>query len=384
VKGCRYISVWKNAGLIAWLVCLVQLSSTAQCTSGSLSSITYDTVVVGSGNNDYAFSLSKFDPAIGTLVSVSVNSVVSVNYGFTLKNTNTTPITFSISVGRNDDIQSPALQSPYSNSMQADVGTFVLAPNQTIIQPSTTVINRYDNTVGVSDVANFIGSGNVDFSYSPQTYTNHSGSTTYQYSASANDTVHFLVTYNYCSNVVLSPDITSFDASRENQELIQLLWTTVNEQQGRIYEIEKSSDGIHFKSAGNSPDVDANSSGNYSYHYPIAVADGVKIWFRLKITDLSGNIKYSNVKWIDLSDPSRGIYLYPNPSDQFINIVFNSIKDCDVEIISASGAIVQHNQFTSVNSARIAFVRTLPGGVYFARIFEPGTGNSRVLSFVVK
>jgi hypothetical protein len=343
--------------------------------------------MIGSGNTSHSLSLSQFDPTIGTLESVNINSVVSVNYGFSLTNTNTSPINFSISVGRNDNFQSPVLSSPYSSSITADVGTFFLNPNQTITEAPATVINRYDNAISISsNVADFIGNGTIGFSYSPHTYTNHSGSSSYQYSATANDTIHFSITYSYCNPIVLLPDLINFSAVKENTTSIKLLWTTINEQPERMYEIQKSTDDIHFSATGTiSSKIDPDNSGNYLYHYDANQTEKTKLWFRLKITDASGNVKYSTVKMVDMrDDSSAGIYLYPNPSSQFVNIVFNEFKDWEIEILSSNGALIQKNNSANSIRTRINFSKPLAAGVYFVRAVERQTLKSYIIPLMIQ
>lgn len=364
---------------------MISFFSHSQC-ANTLQSITYDTVVIGSGNDNRSFSFSKFDPSIGTLAEVNVSSVVSVNYGFTLKNTNTSAVNFSIAVGRNDNFQSSSLPVPYANSMSADVGTFFLNPNQTITQALTPVISRYDNSVSITtNVVDFVGTGNIDFTYTPHTYTDHSGSPSYQYSASANDTVHFSVTYLYCSSIILADDITNFSAAKETNETVKLIWSTTNDHVGRTYEIEKSTDGKNFYKVGSVDASDAN--GNYDYHYQILSTEKTNLWFRLKITDPSGSVKYSAVRMVDMSNTTSGnIYLYPNPSDQFVNLVFNQpeTKNWSVSIFAANGALIQTNIFTNAMSAHINFNRRLTPGAYFIRAMEHHTMKNYTLSFVVR
>jgi hypothetical protein len=385
VRADRMISLWKTACLSGYLL-IISFSLSAQCTS-AIQNITYDTLVVGSGNDNRAFTFSKFDPSIGTLVEVNISSVVSVNYGFTLKNTNSSPINFSISVGRNDDFQSAVLASPYTNAMLADVGTFVVNPNQTIAQALSPVINRYDNTINInSNVVDFIGSGTIGFTYSPHTYTNHSVSPSYQYSASANDTIHFSLTYFYCTGIILSDDITKFSATKENNDAVKLIWSTVNEHQGRTYEIEKSIDGKNFSSTDSVSSSSENSS-DYTYHYRTLPTEKINLWFRLKINDFSGTIKYSAIRMVDMKNTYSGnISLYPNPSDQFINIIFNQpeTKNWMVDIFAANGALIQKNVFMNAATAHIDFKNKLSPGAYFMRATDQKTSKNYVLSFIVR
>ncbi len=384
MKATRTISLWKCIGLSAFLLAIFPISSNAQCV-GSLQTLSYDTLVHGTGNDPHTFTLSKFDPAIGTLSEVKISSVVSVNYGFSLTNTDNSAVSFSVGVGRKDNVQSTVLSSPYNNTIIANIGTFLLQPNETISEAPTTVINRYDNDLSASsDIINFVGNDGIDFNYAPRTYASHSGTSGYIYSGTADDTIHFSVTYVFCNGIILAQDLTNFSALKQNDETVRLDWSSSLEQQGRTYEIQKSADAIHFSPVG-SVASNLNQAGGYLFDYATAGNEKIKLWFRLKINDASGVTKYSTVKMVDMTTKSRsGIFLYPNPSDQFVNIVFNQPKNYQVDIYASNGVLLQRENYNNVNTAHVNFNHPLPAGTYFARITEQQTLKNNTLAFVVK
>ena len=79
-------------------------------------------------------------------------------------------------------------------------------------------------------------------------------------------------------------------------------------------------------------------------------------------------------------------YLYPNPSDQFINIAFNqaATRDWQVDLLAANGSLLQRKSFINVSSAHINFQQLLANGVYFARATDLQTRKNHVLSFLVR
>jgi len=116
--------ILKNLYLTTCLVVLFYSSSSGQCSALTLQSLTYDTLIPGTGNTSHTFSFAKFDPALGTLVAAKINSVVSVNYGFTLENVETVPRDFTVTVGRIDNFSSTALATPYNNQINTNLGSF--------------------------------------------------------------------------------------------------------------------------------------------------------------------------------------------------------------------------------------------------------------------
>ncbi len=344
----------------------------------------YDTLITGTGNDTYNFTVPKFNPAMGTLSSIQIRSVVSVNYGFSMTSYETSTVNFSVSIGRKDNISSALISTPYKNQVDADVGTYIVNPNETISEALTTVINRYNNEFSVTgNLNNFVGIDRAGFSYATRTYTEHYGSSHYSYSANANDTVHFMVTYYYYDPLVLATNISSFTASRENDETAKLNWSTSVIHQGLVYEIQKSTNGIDFVTIGK---VDEDNTGNYVFRYAVAGNEKTKLYFRLKLVDANAAATFSETKMVDMSQATAGKswLLYPNPSDKFINIVFDEFKNWQVTIFSANGSLVQQNRFMNSNTAHIDFNLALARGAYFARVVDEQSKTSRIMPFVVR
>lgn len=378
--------LWKILCLSGYFIIVVSSFVMAQC--GTLQSITYDTLATGTGNNSHVFSLSKFDPSVGTLVSARINSVISVNYGFTLKNVDSIQRDFSVDVGRYDNFSSSAMGTPYTNLMNVPLGSFLLNPGDTVSHLPATILSRYVQSDSiVYDMVNFLGNGTVAFNYTPITYTDLTGSNVYYYSATASDTIRFSVTYFYCTEEILSVGLINFFAKKEDPENIQLSWQTLNEITGRNYEIQKSTDGKNFSDLGLiASAVGDNSTGSYLYNYVITPSDNNnnKIYFRIKITDASAKSGYSATREVDLDKIAGDILLYPNPSADFINVVLNNAANWQINIYAVNGILLQNDQFANTNAAHIVFKQKPAAGIYFMRILNQQTQKNFIQSFMVR
>jgi Secretion system C-terminal sorting domain len=383
------MSLWKTKIVFFCAVLLMHTSSRGQCIPGTMHSVTYDSLVPGTGNSTHIFSLPQFDPTLGTLISAKLNSVVSVNYGFTLQNVETIQRNFSVSVGRYDYFSGASMATPYSNLLNIDLGSYLLNPNDMVSKAPYTILYRYVNSDSLtSNMLNYVGNGTVDFSYKPITYTSLTGSNTYYYSATASDTVEFSITYYYCNSITLLSQINDFSAIKQNMETVGISWSTANEQAGRVYSIQKSMDGYDFTDVVSTPStMDSSTGAKYNYDYSIAPGENRVLYFRLKIKGILGEISYSEIKMVDMTSATTGdIYLYPNPSDQFVNIVFNQAipKNWLVEIIAADGKLLQANNYFNATTARVDFNRRLTSGVYFAKVSDRLLQKNYLLKFVVK
>jgi hypothetical protein len=352
-----------------------------------MQTVTYDTLLPGTGNSTHTLSLSQFNPSLGTLVAAKINSVVSVNYGFTLQDVETVQRNFTVSVGRYDNFSSPSIAAPYTNLVTVNLGSFLLNPNQVVSKAPYTILYRYLNTDSVtSNMVDFVGNGNVSFTYKPITYTNLTGSKTYYYSATASDTVLFSITYFYCNNITLAPLLSGFRAERQDMQTVALIWEASAEQPGRTYVIQKSRDGDQFSDVQSIASVPDPAASKYTYTYAIEPDEHRTLYFRLRIMRPNGETSYSDIKSVDMGDgPGSGVYLFPNPSDQFVNIVFNQVPgNWTVQLFSIDGKILQTERFTSVTAAHLDFHHRIASGLYIAKAIQEFTHREFLLKFIVK
>jgi len=218
-----------------------------------------------------------------------------------------------------------------------------------------------------------------------QTYTNLTGSNVYSYGATANDTIHFSITYLFCSNAILANDIISFVAEKQNNGSIQLAWASSNPLSGREYKVEACTDSLHFVDLATvAGQVGQN---NYSYTYEAGRLTGLKIYFRIKSIDPGGHTRYSIIRSVVWGNgPEQIAWLYPNPCDAFININFGmpSPMDWETWIYAADGSLVQRNHMANSIQAHIVFNSKLAAGTYFIRAQNAQSDKRNLLSFIVR
>ena len=91
-----------------------------------------------------------------------------------------------------------------------------------------------------------------------------------------------------------------------------IYWTTLTEINNKGFEIEKSSDGIHFDSIGfNTSKSFAGKGADYSFTDFSPYAG--KNYYRLKQIDFYNNAKYSDVKVIE-TRKTNSFKIFPNPN----------------------------------------------------------------------
>lgn len=145
-----------------------------------------------------------------------------------------------------------------------------------------------------------------------------------------------------------------------------LSWSTAKEDIGDNFTIEKSDDGIHFYSIGK---VAGNGGVNNQYQWKDTTRQHV-IYYRIKITTVSGNSFYSKVIRLTGSrEVNSYIRLKQNPVRQHILLEVASEKpdSINIQLFDLTGHIIlkQSRQVQKgINQLQINISSPLPGGIY--------------------
>ncbi len=372
---------------------ILHFSSFAQC-AGNMATRSYDTVFTGAGYGTYQITVPKWNPDSGTLAAVVIKAVVSVQYGFTLRNADNIPSIYTLWLGREDVISSPSLAGDYDNTKEVKIGIFPLNPGSAVTKPTFTFLSNYVNTDSITGTAPFLGTDSVNLTYSPITYSTirSNNNANYTYSSFSLDTTHFSVTYIYCrgGGIILASNLVRFDATLQDPSTVHLDWSSVNEVDGRQYVIQRSQDGQHFTTIGMLPAAGSDGAGNdgeadYNYYDRLPAGISGNLYYRLQLTDPGSSITYSAIKEVAIGATGPGgLILYPNPAIDFVDLVFDQGSDAGwrVDIFAADGRRVQSGSYTGSNNIHIDFLNRFPAGVYFIQAMEIGGQRSFVKRMV--
>lgn len=114
-----------------------------------------------------------------------------------------------------------------------------------------------------------------------------------------------------------------------NNTYIRIDWTTLQETNSHHFELERSlisSANFQYITTLNTLAPNGNSNSPLAYsHNDQNVQKGVRYYYRVKMVDIDGGYKYSNVVNAKLSDLGTFITgIYPNPTDGKINVNINT------------------------------------------------------------
>ena len=368
----------------------------AQCKDGESSkSISYDTVLSGGGNDAYSFSFPQFDPTLGTLVKVAIESEITVKYNYQLENTDANNILYRVRVNRTDDINCSALIAPLSKTQTKTLNSHFLdrfdgilnfGPDYVSVGP-VYAFNKSQINYNITDqVAGFLGIGMVNFDYASTTDSYPSGSSHYLYSTNATDSISVRLTYYYCAVNFLSSDIRNFSATKQDAGIIQLNWYSPNDATGEKYEIQKSSDGRSFLSV-QTIVSGSNAANRYAASYQLRDDDGMRLFFRIKHYELGGNITYTPVRIVTLSTKQAPVMkVYPTIVTDYVRVYFANMPKDDwrIRIVNLHGILMKQIVLSGANFVGIPVSGSLPAGFYIVQAENKRTHELQVAKINVQ
>jgi hypothetical protein len=153
----------------------------------------------------------------------------------------------------------------------------------------------------------------------------------------------------------------------------KLTWETTSEDQVDRFVIERSEDGRQFNEIG-TVKATGNSSFRIKYDYTDSKPVVKNAWYRLRMIDIDGKYKYSNV--IRLVNEVRSITVLsvtPNPFENALRVQVNSdrVSPAAIRIVDLTGReMYKSNNMLSAgnNNIMVHPSASLASGVYFLQL----------------
>ncbi|HRG35322.1 MAG TPA: T9SS type A sorting domain-containing protein [Chitinophagales bacterium] len=187
---------------------------------------------------------------------------------------------------------------------------------------------------------------------------------------------------------VLPVELSTFTGYNEGTKNV-LNWTTVSEINSLKFEVEKSLDAVNFEYIGERPAAgNSNTPINYSLDdlHPVLGNN----YYRLKMIDQDGQFKYSEIIIIKVhevsSTPDGIVSVYPNPTNDKINIVYQASTDqkLNLNMFNAIGQNMYGENY-SVNAGLSTLtidVQAFAKGMYIIDLKNASSGNRYQSKFV--
>ena len=292
-----------------------------------------------------------------TQVTGVVSGFAALNFGDGLGNSpNVTLITPSDAGGTDDgyvyfSVQNLAGQTnkTYANGFTATLISFLM--------PDTWACTNCLHLV--TDNTNALAAASIDTS--PTLNFSESGVTMNQFVIIQND-------------APLPITLVGFTATKAGAK-INLNWIVSSEINAKSYDVERSGNGSNFIAIGN---IAATNNTKYSFTDSSPLS-GVN-YYRLKMTDIDGKFKYSEVRSV-LFDGNTVLFdVYPNPvitNKLYLQVQqYNYAGKAQAIITDIAGRTIQNSTITLVKGSNQLpiTIKNLKSGTYFVAVYD-ASGN---------
>ena len=157
-----------------------------------------------------------------------------------------------------------------------------------------------------------------------------------------------------------------------------LQWKTESETNSSHFEIERSTDGIHFSSIGNVAAA-GNSHSTKTYQSTDLLLETGLYYYRIKLVNADQSVNYSVIRSVLYQNDQPFISIWPNPFRDQINL--NHLSNAtNLELTDMRGRVVLRKNVNLENSLQLNLAH-LPAGVYLIRI-QKNNGEQEVRKIV--
>ncbi len=169
-------------------------------------------------------------------------------------------------------------------------------------------------------------------------------------------------------SIVLPVQLLEFSAKPEKNRVL-LNWSTSTERNNKVFEIERSLDGISYQKVGSVNGI-GNSNTIQRYHFTDYPGAANQYFYRLKQIDTDGRFKYSPVRKVQYNAVPL-LTILPNPFSNLIEV--NSSQPVKKAVVmDAEGRVLWQSFGLQSGKINIA-TANWPRGAYFISIqYENG------------
>ncbi|HLG40309.1 MAG TPA: T9SS type A sorting domain-containing protein, partial [Chitinophagaceae bacterium] len=242
--------------------------------------------------------------------------------------------------------------------------------NSALVSNGQTITNFNPDLFQVKITPAAIGDSTVTFSYS------------YVDAAVMKDPTP--ATYTLIWLVVLPADGLTALANL-NGNIATVKWSTLSEQNTSHFVVERSLDNKDFTPTGNTVDAAGYSVEKREYQLQDDISGLLQnkaVYYRVKLVDMDGKVKYSNVVVVKLSQKLQ-VAAWPNPFQSSVTISVTSDKATtfDIRMIDINGKLIRKmSQSVAKGTTQIALrdFDRLPTGIYLLEMIDERSGTSTV------
>jgi hypothetical protein len=180
-----------------------------------------------------------------------------------------------------------------------------------------------------------------------------------------------LAVANYWS--VLPVNLVSFRGNINENNKVTLQWRVENNETTDQFEVQRSNNGIEFKTIGIVFASEKKGPEDYMFSETISSSD--KVVYRLKMIDKRNDVSYSKILVFQtkLTTNNNTIKIFGNPATDKLTFNYTAYTSqiVDVKIYDMNGRIMMNNKITSLegnNMISFPLASTLKASMYLVEV----------------
>ncbi len=178
---------------------------------------------------------------------------------------------------------------------------------------------------------------------------------------------------------ILPVNIISFNAKLVNNNSVFLKWVTATETGNKAFVIERSTDSRNWQAI-KTLNGTGNSATNTEYSYTDENLTAGMYYYRLKQTDVSGAVTYSNIIGANVvKGAATDIYISNASSNQLYISGLSNYNEWEMAIVNTTGAGVLRSAALSSNIVQLP---VLSAGVYILKLRNKLSGSEKTIKFI--
>ena len=171
-----------------------------------------------------------------------------------------------------------------------------------------------------------------------------------------------------------------------NDNNVTLSWKTESEINSDHFEIERSTDNINYIQIGNKQAAGNSAvATNYTHIDPNMTAS--LYYYRVKLVDIDGSFKYSNVAIVRKSGNVKDVRVFPNPVIDQVNLEFVNAKgNYEITFFNQLGQNVMNRNAIIVSTVQYLNIAkgSLPPGSYIISARNTETNEKYVQNVIIQ
>ncbi len=174
------------------------------------------------------------------------------------------------------------------------------------------------------------------------------------------------------ASIVLPITLSTFSATQHSERSSRLNWSTSSEINSEYFGIERSTDGETWETLDRIAAA-GNSFEELAYEFiddrlPFTRSKDQIFYYRLRLTDLDGTFKYSDIQGVNFSRVQNGIIsIYPNPTNDRINFDLSGVDldagNIDLSVFDMTGRLLINKNITG-NGIELIETQNLPTNIF--------------------